>query len=179
MKRITIALVLASMCVTGAAFAQEASIAGKQYGMNFLIPTGGKSTAGILYVLSPQMLVELDVGLYWKDDALSETTYDPNTGAPKTKKEANWGIQVAPALRHYILTSGPIAIFLKGGIEISKNKDIDVFVDLAGGLGVEWFVTDQFSLSGDSGLVINLLNHPDNNLGLGTVSHGFSANLYW
>lgn len=170
MKRITIALILAVMFVAGSAFAQEASIAGKKYGMNFLIPTGGKQTAGILYVLNPKMLAEVDVGLYWKDDAFIND---------KGKEEANWGIQLAPSIRYYTLTSGPIAVFLKGGIEISKNKEVDLFVDLAGGLGVEWFVTDQFSLCGDSGLVINLLNDPDNNLGLGTVSHGFSANLYW
>ncbi len=170
MKRITIALIMASMFVAGSAFAQEASIAGKKYGMNFLIPTGGKTTAGILYILSPQMLLELDVGLGWKADAFIND---------KGKEEANWGIKLAPSIRHYTLTSGPIAVYLKGGIEISKNKDVDPFVDLAGGLGVEWFVTDQFTLSGDTGLVLNVLNDPDNKLGLGTVSHGFSANLYW
>ena len=140
---------------------QPSPLTDKAFGMNFAIPTGGKATAGILWLLSPDTLIEVDVGFNLAD----------------TGSDTTWGLMLQPGLRYYFIHTGPVSLFVKGWLAFAKNKDVDATMALFGGLGVEWFVTDTLSLSGATGLGINLM--PTDYFGLGTMSHGLSANIYW
>ena len=145
-----------------------AKIAEHQWGMNFAIPTGNKGSAGILYVLTPKMLLELDVGFsYQKDKFIND----------QGEKEGLWGYLLAPGIRYYFMGSGPVNVYIKGALQYADNKEQDAQVSLMGGLGVEWFVTKYFSIGGDTGLGFQLM--PSDNFGVGTISHGLSANIYW
>ncbi len=165
MRKILSGLVVGLFLVTGSlAAASEGGkpkIANYGYGMNFMIPTGDKATAGFLMILSEKLLLELDLGFGWQD------------GEP----EGTWGLVLGPAARYYIAGTGPVNLYLKGKLEFAKNKDQDADVALFGGLGVEWFVAKQFSIAGDTGLAIKLM--PSDNLGFSTLTHGLSANIYW
>ncbi len=163
MKRLTTVFMLAAVLMfTGNALAKgESKVAKYGWGMNFQIPTGDKATAGIMKVLMPNLLVGLDLGFSWQDG-------DP---------DANWGMLLGPMMRYYVAGTGPVNLYIHGKLEFAKNKDVDAQLALFGGFGVEWFVTDQFSLAGDTGLGIQLM--PSDNLAFATFSHGLSANLYW
>jgi len=165
MRVVISAAIVACVAVQLAAPAfAESNLTGKKYGMSFLVPTGSKSTAGLLYIMDDKKLLELDFGLAWKDKGGKDD-------------EGTWGLLLAPGLRYYLMTKGDIGVYFKGLLQFAKNKDQDASMGVFGGLGVEWWVTEEFSLCGDTGASIDLI--PDENLGLNTLSHGFSANLYW
>jgi hypothetical protein len=70
MRKILSVLVVGLFLFTGSlAMAGEGGkpkIANYKYGMNFMIPTGDKATAGFLMILSEKLLLELDLGFGWQ-----------------------------------------------------------------------------------------------------------------
>lgn len=177
MRKITTVLtVLALVALSSAALAKgdkddgggKARIAEQQWGMNFAIPTGNKTTFGLMYVLTDTMLLEADIGLTYINEAVNKGT---------DNAESSWGYMLAPGLRYYFMGSGPVNVYFKGALQFADNKDADAQLAVFAGLGVEWFVAKRFSISGDSGLAIQVM--PTEDFGLGTLSHGLSANIYW
>jgi len=171
--------VLATLLSLGAGVAQaqegftpaptvsNASSGPKKMSLSLNVPGGGNpagaGTAGLWMMMNPQLNVGFNVGL-----------------ALDNENDPGHDILLAPALRYYFASMGPVAPFYYGTarIRIVDQDDDNVQVGLAGGLGAEWFVTDVFSIAGWTGLGIDLVRAGEG-IGIGTLTSGISAQIYW
>lgn len=141
----------------------------KKMSLSLNVPGGGNpagaGTAGLWMMMSPQLNVGLNLGL-----------------ALDNENDPGHDILLAPALRYYFASMGPVAPFYYGTARIRivdlPDPANTVQVGVAGGLGAEWFVTDVFSIAGWTGLGIDLIRQGDG-VGVGTLTSGISAQIYW
>lgn len=193
MKQIVTTLFCTALLIPAAAFAQEGSEdaapasndasgwgnGGGSNGKNslydgasslsFAVPNGGNgyaSGAAGYWMMFGNLNVGFNVGL-----AL-------DTGGADTA----WDILLAPAVRSYWSTDGEVAPFWYGqlNLRLADNGATDTQeLGIAGGLGVEWFVVENFSISGQVGLGIDILRpDPLDPLALGTFTSALTAQIY-
>ncbi len=192
MKRIVVALFCSALLLPTQALAQErgegatsgdvpgwndaAGGAGENslhdgaMSLSFAIPNGGNgfaSGAAGVWMMFGSLNVGFNVGL-----AL-------DTGGADT----SWDILLAPTVRSYWFTDSQVAPFWFGQLNLrfADNGSTDTQeLGIAGGLGVEWFVVDIFSISGQVGMGIDILRpDPLDPLAFGTFTSALTAQLYW
>lgn len=184
MKRlITLLFVALTVCLASTAFAQEnapaattSSSAGNGFGegamsLSLGVPGGGNpyanGTFGIWYGVSGNMNLGVNVGL-GIDTAPADTVFN---------------LLLAPALKYYMMPGAEVTPFILGQLNIgysSVPEDDNLTLSVLGGFGAEWFITPVFSLAGYTGLGIDLLRGPGvDPLRVGTLTSGFSAQIYW
>ncbi len=172
MKKGSFAVVLSVLF--SAAVAQAGTDNGLKEGgtsLSFGVPSGGNGyaagTAGYWMLLAPNMNVGFNVGL-----AIDTGGNDPV-----------WDILLAPAVRFYTATDGNVLPFFHGQANFrifdpgSGTEDPEFGV--AGGLGLEWFATKNFSIAGQVGLGIDVLRPGGADpVKIGTFTSGLTAQIY-
>lgn len=180
--------VVGSMCLATSAWAQDEGggdavesapaaptgtngVTKQQRSLSFGIPSGGNGyangAAGVWLFATPDVNLGINLGL-----ALDTGGDDPV-----------WDILLAPAVRYYLSMMGNVMPFVLGQLNFriaaAGGDTSDPELGLAGGLGLEWFVTPVFSIAGHVGLGIDVLRSNNQDpLALGTFTSGLTANLY-
>lgn len=139
--------------------------------LSFGIPNGGNGyasgTAGYWMMVGPDMNLGLNIGLAL-DTGGEETVYD---------------LLLAPVLKMYMHTDGVVAPYWYGQLNFQINDngvDSDNALSLAGGLGVEWFITQVFSVAGQVGVGVDIIRAGDvDPFSLGTFTSGLTAQIYF
>jgi hypothetical protein len=144
-------------------------------GLQFAFPSGGAPTLGLTYFLNDKAAVNVNFGLLLASIA-------PGGGADRAN---SGGFSLEAQYRMYT-RKGSVATYLAPGIFFSKDPGID-FGDALGaaltfGLGAEFFLWDQFSLGGVTGVALSLENGADGSFKDIVFSTGTSllyASFYW
>jgi hypothetical protein len=149
--------------------AGDTAIAEGATSLSFGVPTGGNpyasGAAGIWRVVGPNMNVGANVGL-----------------AFDTEPDTQWDLLLAPAVRYYTATDGPVLPYFLGQANLhlyDTGGNNDPGLAVIGGIGVEWFVMKQFSIAGHVGLGVDLLRESGADpLRIGTFTSNLSAQIY-
>lgn len=116
------------------------------YALSFALPSGGGALVGATKFLKRDRAVRVDFGY-----ALTV----PDKG------DSSMGFTVVPAYIMY-LTTGRVATFFKGAMNITKQQGVKLSkgttIDLGGFFGIEYFFLPEFSVAGEVGAAINLRN---------------------
>ena len=107
-------------------------------GLSFGLPSGGGTTAGLSYFLSPDTALRLDVGL----NLSFAPTFDV-------------GFTLDIGYRVYQPSIGRLRPFLQPTVEFRRGTS-SLDLALEGGFGVEYFFTDRISISGATGLAFRI-----------------------
>lgn len=152
----------------------ESGVLANKKSLSFGIPSGGNGyasgAAGLWMMVTPDINLGMNVGLSFGNKP--ETSYD---------------VLVAPAIRYYVSKEGSVLPYFAGQLNLRiyddgvDGNDDDPELSVAGGPGVEWFVTDAFSISGWVGAGLNILQRGGSDAGIrfGTLTSGLTAQLYY
>jgi hypothetical protein len=136
-----------ALAICTPAQAQDNSLASGIYTVSFAVPGGGGALVGGKYFNSAKTAIGIDFGY-----AITIPDKGDNTG----------GFTIIPSYTYYLTTVDRLLTFVKGAINITKIPGIDfgdaITLDLGGFFGVEFFITPEFSLSGELGVAINFRN---------------------
>ena len=146
-------------------------------GLSLGLPAGGGPTIGASYNLSDRSSLRMDFGL--------EIASAGSGGATQTRQnsEVLFGFSIDAGYRMYLWNAGSLHAFVQPGLFFSKRAqpgDFGALSTLAavGTIGAEYFVVDQFSVSGATGLSLALSNEfQDVRFSTGTTA--LYANFYW
>jgi hypothetical protein len=174
-----------TVIVTGTAAAQRpAALEQGKHSISFGLPGNQVGTTfGVWTMFSDNLNLGLNLGL-----GVSSVSTEGTTTARTTSTS------IAPALRYYTGSLGPVLPFLYGETSLSYSKTSQPVnrtlkgLGLAGGLGAEWFPVGNIGIAGYTGLALQS-NWTTNNQGgssttantlsIGTMTSGLSINLYF
>lgn len=139
-------------------------------GLSFGIPSGGGGTFGMAYFLDSVSALRFDVGLVL-------------SSIEGVERDNTFGLSADVNYRMYKELAGKVYMFIQVGgfLGIAANDaDFGQRLSLAGtgGIGVEYLLTPQFTISGTTGGSLVIANEFKNY----TLSTGTSAlfvNWYW
>jgi hypothetical protein len=105
-------------------------------------------------------MVGVDLGLGFADKNV--------LGATKERIHVNFGIPVN------VVMTEKVNFFIRPGVELQTNArtvgtDVKSKIIITADLGVEWFVTDQFSLSAGHGLQFEQISGSDDKFGVSAL----------
>lgn len=134
-----------------------------------IFPSGGLPTVGGAYFLSDTASLRLDVGL---------DINKPGSGA-----DVLYGFSVEGGYRLYIEKVGRFSPFVQPGLYFSKaaqNGDFGRLMAIQAniGLGGEFFITNNFSASAQTGLGLRFANEFEE-IRFSTGTTGIYVNWYW
>lgn len=153
-------------------------------GLSLGLPSGGAPTIGMSYGLTDRASLRMDLGL-----EISSTGSGGGAGGMGGTAQGNpnsdvlFGFSIDAGYRMYLWNSGSLHAFVQPGLFFSKRAQPGDFGALStiaavGTIGAEYFVVDQFSVSGATGLSLALSNDfQDVRLSTGTTA--LYANFYW
>jgi hypothetical protein len=149
------------------------------HAVTFSLPDGGGAGFGVRRVLGSGANAGLELLI-----GVSRSSTDTPTGELTS---SNYQVGLAPDIRLYRGSSAPVVPFveLSGEIRYLKSDDDDwVLRGVAGaGLGVEWFPLPSISVSGSTGLRLDLARADgattSNTLQLGAGRSALRLNLYF
>lgn len=134
------------------------------------IPGGGNpyaaGTFGLWYAFTGNMNFGINVG-FGLDTAPIDDVFN---------------LLLAPALKYHLMPDSEVQPFFIGQLNLGFTSVGDDAVDLGilGGFGAEWFVTEEFSLAGYTGIGVDILRPNDTDpIRIGTFTSGFSGQIYW
>lgn len=174
-----------TLTVAGTAAAQRpAGLEPGKRSISFGLP-GDEGTAnfGVWTMFSENVNLGINLGLGLNRASVEGTT----TG--KTSR-----ISIAPALRYYTGSFGPVTPFLYGEAGLSYAKEHEPNdastkgFGLAGGLGAEWFPVGNISIGGYTGLRVGSASTSrsqaggtikSSTLSVSTLTSGLSINIYF
>lgn len=174
-----------TLSVAGTAAAQRpAGLEQGKRSISFGLPgDGGSTNFGIWTMFADDLNLGLNLGLN-----LNRTSTEGTT----TNKTSF--LSIAPALRYYTGSLGPVMPFLYGETALSygkshqPNNGSNFGFGLTGGLGAEWFPVGNISIAGFTGLGLNsrwtsttmgTATVKSSILSLGTRTSGLSINFYF
>jgi len=163
-----VSALLLGLMAAGSAHADEASLGGQKYGLQFGLPTGAASSVAGKYFLSDTTAVRGELGLGFQTEK-------------KSKGQASgYGIKLGVHYQNY-MPKGRIAPYWLAGITLAQNGgdankgNDDLQLAISGGMGVEYFIDKAFSLSGEALLLAPL----SPTVKVGTAMAGLYANFYF
>jgi hypothetical protein len=170
-----------------------------QSALSFATPSGGNpivpGTLGYHYMLADNMRLGVHLGLN-----MQATTVEVGD---EEESATALGLTLAPQLNYYTSTQGTVApyffgllnlgIFSDGIDETTGDPDDDEnafnpqeqpTLNIAAGMGAEWFPVTRFSISGQVGLNIAALQQDQsetekNDFGLNLFTSSLAANIYF
>lgn len=174
-----------TLAMAGTAVAQRpAGLEQGKRSISFGLPgDGGTTTFGIWTMFSENMNLGINLGL-----GLNRTSVEGTTTAKSTD------FSIAPALRYYTGSLGPVTPFLYGeaGLSFGKthepNDGSTKGLGLSGGLGAEWFPVGNISIGGYTGMRLASswtsrsqagTTIKASALSIGTLTSGLSINIYF
>jgi len=139
--------------------------------LSFGVPSGGNplgdALIGFKKHLSAERAVSLDVGY--------SATF-PDEG------DATAGFVVAPSYYYYFMTAERVVVFARvlAALEKAEGIDFDAGLEVFGGLfaGAEFFVTKEFSLAGQLGAMIEVVDD-FNTVRTSSGTGALSVLYYW
>jgi hypothetical protein len=134
-----------------------------------LFPSGGLPTLGGAYFLDDKTSLRLDLGL--------------DVNKPGKGQDLLWGFSVEGGYRMYIDKFGRFSPFLQPGLFFSKAAAAGSFgknmaIQANFGIGGEFFITNNFSASAQTGVGLRLANE-FNEIRFATGTTGIFVNWYW
>ncbi|HVH43967.1 MAG TPA: hypothetical protein VM925_16560 [Labilithrix sp.] len=134
-----------------------------------LFPSGGLPTVGGAYFLKDDASLRLDLGL--------------DINKPGSGRDVLWGFSVEGGYRMYLDKFGRFSPFIQPGLFFSKAAANGNFGRLMAiqanfGVGGEFFITNNFSVSAQTGLGLRLANELKE-IRLATGTTGIFVNWYW
>lgn len=136
-------------------------------GLSFALPAGGGPTLGFNYFLSPTGALRLALGINLG------LTNQPGT---------NFDFSVEVAYRAYMGTFGRLHPFLQPGVFFNRVQGSGGSFAIEGGVGVEYFLLERFSIAASTGIAFNIANignDPGVKVNLTTGNSALAANFYW
>ena len=145
MRKSMFFVILLSM-LSSLAFAQENSLKTNKFGLDFTIPSSMSASVGGRFHVEDMMALQLEFGFGYQveDD--------------KDNQVEGGGVKLGIFINKY-LVDRRAAPYIKGGFVFAKNfgdlnkKNDDIYLTIAGGLGVSYFVTKEFAIGGEALLV--------------------------
>jgi hypothetical protein len=179
------AMALAAVAASPAAAQQAGSQNALQKGrrsISFSLPDGGGTSFGIWTMLSERTNLGLNVGIEMQD-----------SDAPDVE---GWELQLAPAIKRYTRSLGPVTPFLYGEVNLGFGESSQGANDVSnwgtgafGGLGVEWFPVRSVSIGGYTGIGLRYTSSEVDTPGLpsdtrtdfrlSTATSGLSLQIYF
>jgi hypothetical protein len=143
-----------------------------------VFPSGGLPTIGGAYFLDDMSALRLDLGL---DFHKQPGGVDP-LGQP-TDGDFNWGFSIEAGYRKYLLKAGRLYPFVQPGLFLAKAAQPGDFgqafaLQVNGGIGGEFFITDNFSASALTGVGLRFANE-FKEIQFATGTTGIYVNFYW
>ncbi|MGM0576944.1 MAG: outer membrane beta-barrel protein [Myxococcota bacterium] len=141
---------LAVLLTAGQAHAQEETAYGLEagdIGLRFNVPNSSGASVTGQYQLTKPGALQFELGFGFQAE-------DTDQGVP-----SGWGIKVGGHYAHYLLPTR-VSPYVKAGLTLAQNggdanegnDDFNLSID--GGVGVEFFVTEKFTLGGEMLLAI-------------------------
>jgi len=145
-------------------------------GVSFFLPGGGDPRIGGTYFFSNDLAARVDFGL--------------NVPISPSGAGQNVLFSLSAGLRFYQLKHEHVALFVQPGVALGRENSPAVsaeaaeFVRLGGGVGVEYFFTNHFSVGATLELTLKIANlaGPAGTpvyTSLSTDTSGLSANIYF
>lgn len=169
-----------------------------------LLGSGSGTALGYHYMVTDRLRAGLNLGL------TIQGTNTTNTQTNNTQSATAFGLDIAPQANYYWANNvGTVAPFLFGQVRLSTysdgndsttgnvdnvdattsfNSQEQTTLSVQAGLGVEWFPVTRFSVSGQVGLNLGLLNpttvnqsgqQVDNKFGFNLFTSSLAANIYF
>lgn len=134
-----------------------------------IFPSGGLPTLGGAYFLKDNASIRLDFGL--------------DINKPGSGQDVLWGFSVEAGYRMYLDKFGRFSPFIQPGLFFSKaaqNADFGRLMAIQANFGVggEFFITNNFSASAQTGVGLRLANE-FNEIRFATGTTGLFVNWYW
>lgn len=146
MKRILFVAIILSL-ITLNLFGEENSLRRQKFGLDFTIPASMSASIGGRFHIEDLLALQCEFGFGYQVE-------DKNDGQVE-----GGGIKLGLYVNKYLLDRRA-APYIKGGLafaknfgDLNKNND-DVYITLAGGLGVSYFVTKEFAIGGEALLAL-------------------------
>jgi hypothetical protein len=124
------------------------------------LPAGGQPTAGLTYFLSESGALRFDLGL--------DVPFKP---------DAKFNASIEVGYRSYFFSHGRLRPFFLPGAFLSVIEKKVSFA-LTGGIGAEYFLFPELSVSGVTGAVLRF-EHSGDIIGLATGTSALFLNYYW
>ena len=147
-------------------------------GLSFAIPAGGGPTYGMTKFLAADRALRFDVGL-----AIGSQAPPGGVG----DRANTFGFSVEVGYRMYKPMAGKLTGFLQPGVFLSKAPGVDIgealSAALTGGIGVEYWLTHQWTIAGLTGVALQFLagggDSFSNNITLTTGTSALMTSFYW
>lgn len=141
MKKI-LSFVIMSFLVSQSLFAGDNSLKKERFGLDFTIPTSLSASIGGRLHVDDLVALQMEFGFgYQVEDT-------------KDNQVEGGGVRLGLYVNNY-LRDRRAAPYIKGGVSFAKNfgdlneNNDDIYITLASGLGVSYFVTKEFAIGGE------------------------------
>ncbi len=132
---------------TGIAFAQENSLKANKFGLDFTIPASIAASVGGRFHIEDLLAMQMEFGFGYQVEDENDNQVEGG------------GLKLGIYMNKYLLDRRA-APYIKGGLSFAKNfgdlneNNDDFYITIAGGVGVSFFVTKEFSIGGEALLAI-------------------------
>ncbi|MCX7957989.1 MAG: porin family protein [Deltaproteobacteria bacterium] len=135
--------VLFFMLISGVAFSQENSLKTGKFGLDFTIPSSFAASVGGRFHIEDLMAIQMELGFGYQVEDENDNQVEGG------------GVKMGLYINKYLLDRRA-APYVKGGLSFAKNfgdlnkNNDDVYVTLAAGIGVSYFITKEFAIGGEA-----------------------------
>lgn len=147
MKKVVIFSLFLLIIISQIADAQETSLKTNKFGLDFTIPSSIAASVGGRFHFEDMLAFQMEFGFGYQVEDKNDNQVEGG------------GVKLGLFVNKYLLERRA-APYIKGGLSFAKNfgdlnkNNDDVFISLAGGLGVSFFVTKEFAIGGEALLAI-------------------------
>ena len=177
-------IVVPALCwllIARAALADETSVTARTTpeagakGLSFAVPSGGGPTLGFAYFLVDDAAVRVDIGLALQSQA-----------SPMGDRANTGGFSIESGYRIYKPIVGKLTWFIQPSLYFAKSPGVDfgdaLSAAVTAGLGVEYWITPQWSFSGSTGVALEAKSSmmgSFKDISLTTGTSALAASFYW
>lgn len=132
---------------TGIVLAEDNSLKKEKFGLDFTIPVSMAASIGGRFHIEDLLALQMELGFGYQVEDENDNQVEGG------------GLKLGLYVNKYLLDRRA-APYVKGGISFAKNfgdlneNNDDVYLTLATGLGVSYFVTKEFAIGGEALLAI-------------------------
>ncbi len=128
-------------------FAEETSLKANKFGIDFNIPSSIAASVGGRFHLEDTLALQTEFGFGYQVEDKNDNQVEGG------------GVKLGLYINKYLLERRA-APYIKGGLSFAKNfgdlnkNNDDVYITLATGMGVSFFVTKEFAIGGEALLAL-------------------------
>ncbi|MCX7943255.1 MAG: hypothetical protein N2746_01945 [Deltaproteobacteria bacterium] len=142
-KQVVFYLVFFATLFVSTAFSQENSLKANKFGIDFTIPSSVAASVGGRFHVEDMMAMQVELGFGYQVEDENDNQVEGG------------GVKLGLYINKYLLDRRA-APYIKGGFSFAKNfgdlneDNDDVYITLATGIGVSYFVTKEFAIGGEA-----------------------------